>query len=93
MYVQNLLGELNFNCNEFIIFADNTSTIKIAQSNAYSDRTKHIDTRYMWMVENSKLKQIIDKHVSTNENIADFLTKPLTREKHETFTALSGLKA
>lgn len=41
LYVQNMLRELNFDCNEFVIYADNTSTIKITQSNAYSDRTSY----------------------------------------------------
>lgn len=91
IYFKQLLSELNFPCPNFEIKVDNTSAIKIAKSNIFSDRTKHIDVRYKFIAENSFNHNIKIEYVNTNENIADYLTKPLSREKFEKFTNMSGL--
>lgn len=40
MYIKQLLVELNFDCPAYEIKADNTSAIKIAKSNAYSEQNQ-----------------------------------------------------
>lgn len=91
IYFKQLLSELNFPCPNYEIKVDNTSAIKIAKSNVFSDRTKHIDVRYKFIAENSFNHNIKIEYVNTNENIADYLTKPLSREKFEKFANMSGL--
>jgi hypothetical protein len=51
----------------------------------FHDRSKHIEIRYHYirdMVQRGALKLL---YVSTNEQVADVLTKPLSRVKFEHF--------
>jgi hypothetical protein len=82
LWVIQLMNELqNSNSNTAVIHVDNESSIKLASSEAYRPRTKHIDIRYHHVrqyVDNGIIKI---KHVSTKGNEADALTKGVTREK------------
>ena len=61
------------------IHEDNTSCITMAQSQRFTPRTKHISLKYHWFRAHlngpNKLLNIV--HVTTKEQIADILTKPL----------------
>ena len=60
------------------IVQDNTSTILLATNGrSNSDATRHVDTRYFWMCDRTKRKQVELKHVVTLLVIADVLTKPV----------------
>lgn len=65
------------------VLVDNTSTIKIAQDGGSRNRTKHIDTRAHWLQEKSERGIISIHHVSTDNQVADFFTKPLVTAKFE----------
>lgn len=90
IYFKNLMCELKYFC-KFYLKVDNTSAINIAKSNIFSDRTKHIDIRFKFILENAIAQEIDVSHISTNDNVADFLTKALPRDKFDKFTTLSGL--
>ena len=47
----------------------------------FSNRTKHIDTKYHFIKDLREKKEVIVEYCSTNDNIADMLTKPLTGER------------
>jgi hypothetical protein len=61
------------------IHEDNTSCITIAESKKFSPRTKHISLKYHWFRSFlSGTKRLLSiHHVSTKEQTADILTKPL----------------
>ena len=61
------------------IHEDNTSCITMAQSQRFTPRTKHISLKYHWFRAhlNGPNKLLNIKHVTTKEQIADILTKPL----------------
>ena len=61
---------------------DNQACIKIAQTELLSNRTKHIDVRYFYVREQIEKKKQALKYVRTDENIADLLTKNVTRDQY-----------
>jgi hypothetical protein len=67
------------------ILCDNQSCIKITENLVFHDRSKHMDIHYHYicdMVQRGALKL---QYVSTDEQVVDVLTKPLSRVKFEHF--------
>ena len=65
-----------FNCK---VFEDNTAYISIADSDKFTPRTKHIALKYHWFKEYAKRKVFDIMYISTSEQLADYLTKPLDK--------------
>lgn len=63
------------------VMIDNQSTIKIAKNENGQLRTKHIDVRHKWLTEQVARKAIRIEHVSSENQAADILTKPLHKSK------------
>ena len=63
------------------IYCDNQSCIKLSENPVFHDKSKHIKIKYQYirdMVE----KGVEELHyIATDEQIADVLTKPLSRVK------------
>lgn len=87
--VSSFLGQPNS-----LVYCDNNGTMHMAENQVNNSRTKHIDLRFHFI--RSKLREnfALDK-VHTDENVADFFTKPLAKPKFEKFKTmvLSGLNA
>lgn len=72
------------------VYCDNTSAIKLAKTDAYRERTKHIDVRYHQLrnwIEEGKIS--ID-FLSTNDMVADQLTKAIDGKKTLKFAEQMG---
>lgn len=83
IWLQQLSWELDPNSKiNTKLLCDNESAQKLALSDAYRPRTKHIDIRYHHMREKIESGVIHIKHISTTENVADALTKAVTKEKN-----------
>lgn len=76
-----------------LIWCDNQSTIKLAESEAYRPRTKHIDIRFHHTREKIDNKTITIEFCPTGEMTADSLTKSVTREKTQLCNYKMGLKS
>lgn len=74
-----------------IVHTDSQSCISHINNQKFSNRSKHIDTRYHFMKDLHNDKRIVLKYVATNDNIADMLTKPLKHQKIKYFRELAGL--
>ena len=69
-----------------IIFQDNKSTIQLINNGrSNSERTRHIDIRYFFLHDRIKEREITICYKSTNEMLADMLTKPLQGEQFRAF--------
>eukprot|EP00253_Pinus_taeda_P031978 PITA_31978 len=69
--------------NATIIFCDNSSAIALSKNSVFHKRTKHIDTRFHYIRELVRNGEIILQHCSTQEQVADILTKPLDQKSFE----------
>lgn len=75
----------------FPILCDNQSTIKIADSDSTSSRSKHIDVRYHFIREHLLSGSFETSWVSTTDMTADILTKILPLALHRKFVSELGL--
>ena len=66
---------------------DNQSTIALLENPVNNKRSKHMWVRHMWIREQVQNGLVRLQYVRTDENVADYLTKPLTGEKFEYFRA------
>ena len=66
-----------------IIFEDNASCIVLAQSDHHKPRTKHISIKWHHFRDQIENGSIVICKIGTTDNLADILTKPLVRAKHE----------
>lgn len=92
IWLRNLREQI-FPCqNDFVlIYSDNQGAIQLAKNNAYSARTKHIYIKVEFVKEKLEQKIIEIKYVPTNANIADLLTKGLSKVKHSLLTQEIGI--
>lgn len=73
------------------IFTDSQSAIAMTESQRFSNRTKHIDTKFHF-IKDLKEKGIVKlEYFPTSTNIADMLTKPMGGNKIKQLRELGGL--
>jgi hypothetical protein len=75
-----------------IIYEDNTSCIAMSKNPIHHKRTKHINIAYNYLRKAVEDGEVFLRHISTTEQIADVLTKPLDRVRFEYILARLGLK-
>ena len=81
-YLKSFYEELTKEEIRLVLMVDSQSTIHLMQSGQMNRRTKHIDVRYHFLSE--KYHEVFDVvYCSTEEQVADIFTKPLTRMKFE----------
>jgi len=73
------------------INCDNQGALSRITTRIIKARTKYIDVCYHNSRDLDDRKMVDYSYVHTNENVADILTKALTRDKHEKFTKAMGL--
>ena len=74
-----------------VILCDNQSCIKMTENPVFHDKSKHIEICYHFicdMVQRGALKL---QYISTDEQVADVLTKPLSCVKFEHFQDKFGI--
>jgi len=74
-----------------VIFEDNKGCISYGKRSLNASAMKHLDLKYNMLRQNIKRNRIKLERVPTAINIADILTKPLTRKKFEELRALLGV--
>ena len=84
VWSRNMVNELGFFQDEpTVIFEDNASTIKIAESRKQLPGVKHIDIRHHFIRDRIASKEVILQHKSTTEMMADVFTKQLPTQLFE----------
>ena len=76
---------------KFRLFVDNQSAIELAKNPVFHERSKHIDTRYHYIRDCIEKDMVEVKHVGTDEQVADILTKALGRMKFAEFRLKLGV--
>ena len=75
------------------LFCDSQSAICLTKDQMFHERTKHIDVKYHYVrdfISQGKLKVC---KISTHDNPADMMTKPVPVAKFEFCSSLVGLTA
>ena len=76
--LRNLLDDLQIpQKGPTLLREDNQTAIKLAEDETAHKRTKHIDVKYKYTREEQERGTIRVEYVSSEENLADFFTKPL----------------
>ena len=86
------MDELGKNHDMDALYSDSQTAIHLAKNSAFHSRTKHIQLKYhfIWSVlEDGELK--LEK-IHTSQNLADMLTKVVTREKLRICSVSIGLQ-
>ena len=78
-------GLFNLELDTTVILCDNQSCIKMTENPVFRDRSKHIEIRYFYIRDMMQKGAIKLQYVSTDEQVADVLMKPLSRVKFEHF--------
>ena len=74
-----------------VIHCDNQSYIKLFENPAYRDRSKHIEIKYHFIRDVVQRGAVKLKYIRTDEQVADILTKPLSRLKFVYFRDKLGV--
>jgi hypothetical protein len=85
LWFKDWLEEIYTSKTKIIIKCDNTAAIMSSKDDKNHQRTRHIDIRYH-MVKDQIHNGILQiEYVSTQDQLADILTKPLPRQSFERF--------
>ncbi|KAK8945191.1 hypothetical protein KSP39_PZI008470 [Platanthera zijinensis] len=68
---------------ETLIYSDSSSAIALAKNPVFHSRSKHIEIRYHHIRENIEKGEVCLRHIPTEHQIADVLTKPLPKPRFE----------
>src|SRR4051812_33329989 len=74
------------------LFCDNTGAIALAKEPRFHKRTRHIKRRFNSIRHSVELEEINICKVHTDLNVADPLTKPLPRAKHDPHQNYMGVR-
>jgi len=73
------------------LYSDNTAAQILAKNPENHERAKHIDTKYHLVRDEVEKERIKLEDISSKENIADILTKPLPIQTHLYLSKKLGL--
>lgn len=73
------------------ILVDNASALKLAKNPDFHRRTKHIEVRHHFVREKFRDKVIEIEHIEGKNQLADIMTKPLTRVHFQKLRGMLGL--
>jgi hypothetical protein len=64
-----------------VIYCDNQSYVKLLENLVFHDRSKHIEINYYFFHDKVQRGEEVLQYISTDEQTADILTKPLSKIK------------
>jgi hypothetical protein len=86
-----LAGIFDLELEPTLIHCDNQSCMKLSENLVFHDKSKHIEIKYHYIRDMVQRGVMELQYISTDEHIADILTKPLSRVKYEYFISKLGM--
>ena len=86
-WMRHTLSDYGLTYGRVPIFIDSNSAISLAKNPILHSRSKHIDVRFHFLRDHYEKGDVEMTHVSTDNQVADILTKPL---EQATFARLRG---
>ena len=87
-----MLQKLGFtDHNPTILKSDNLGAIHLTSKSQFHGRTKHIEIHYHWIREVVNQGKLLLKHCSTEDMVADLLTKSLGKPQVQRLRMKLGL--
>lgn len=80
IWLKHMVNHLGLHQDQAIVHCDSLSAIGLTKDQVHHERTKHIDVRYHFLRNESRIKV---KKVGTTDNCADMFTKPVPKNKFE----------
>ncbi|GJX05472.1 retrovirus-related pol polyprotein from transposon TNT 1-94 [Tanacetum coccineum] len=80
LWMKQALVDYGIRLDDIPIMCDNKGAIDLSKNSVQQSRTKHIEIRHHFLHDNVQKENISIEKVSSEDNIADILTKPLKRE-------------
>ncbi|GJX59276.1 hypothetical protein Tco_0290666 [Tanacetum coccineum] len=80
LWMKQTLVDYDIVLDDIPILCDNKGAIDLSKNPVLHSRTRHIEIRHHFLRDNVQKGNISTEKVSSEDNIADILTKPLKRE-------------
>ncbi|GJR12025.1 retrovirus-related pol polyprotein from transposon TNT 1-94 [Tanacetum coccineum] len=91
LWMKQALIDYDINLDNIPVLCDNKCAIDLSKNPVLHSRTKHIEIRHHFLRDNVQKGNISIEKVSSKDNIADILTKPLKREPFNLLRLVLGL--
>ncbi|KAG8497290.1 hypothetical protein CXB51_008531 [Gossypium anomalum] len=92
IWLQRLMGELKLSYTKPItLYCDNQAAVSIAHNPVHHDRTKHVEIDRHFITEKINKGEICVSYLPTRQQVADVLTKSLSRKMFEEIMGKLGL--
>ena len=89
IYLEQLLeGIDDYKYTQTIVYEDNQGTIALAKNPVSRQRCKHVDIKYHFIRSNVNEGKVTLVYCSTEEMVADIMTKPVTKLKLKKFAGI-----
>jgi hypothetical protein len=92
IWLARLLGDLRNAATEVVdLRVDNQSALALMKNPVFHDRSKHIQTKFHFIREAVENGEITPSYIGTEGQLADILTKPLSRIKFQELREQIGM--
>ena len=92
IWVNQWINEAGYLTEPIILNGDNNGSLSLAKNPEQHARTKHIDIQYHFVREKVLENIVSVAHVSSKDQLADIITKPLTKPLFERMRLMLGLQ-
>lgn len=83
-WIESLLREIGFSLAATpTLWCDNLSTTYLTSNPIFHSRTKHLELDFHFVRERVAAKSLIVRYISTEDQVADVFTKPLSRHRFQ----------
>ena len=83
VYIRKLLDDLGYAQPTTVIFTDNVCAIEYSKDAIKGTKLRHIDRRNEWIKYMTNINEFKLEYISSENNLADFFTKLMTKQRHE----------